>query len=106
RNVNVSVPPNCAAGVYVTWVPLIADSVPFFGPATIANASGSFSTSVALSVIVTGSPAVVLALTSVATGGSLTAVTVIVTVTVVDVAVPSLALYVNESVPLKSCAPV
>ena len=46
------------------------------------------------------------ALTAAATGASFTGLTVIVTVAVLLSAVPSFALYVKVSVPLKSCVGV
>ncbi len=75
-------------------------TLPCVGPATLLYVSVSPSTSVAVTLPVTGVSSFVLLLESLATGASFTAVTVSVTVFVAESAVPSLALKVKLSEPL------
>ena len=88
-----------AAGVYVRFgaVPV---SVPCAGLVPIVYVSGSLSGSVATSVIDFGVSSFVVTLCEFATGGSLTAITLIDTVAAPDRFVPSDARNVKLSGPL------
>src|SRR5687768_8820945 len=100
-NVKLSAPFSFAFGVYVRFgaVPL---RMPFVGALVIVQLAIDPSTSVATSVVATAVSSSVVALPLFATGASLTAFTVIVTVTAAEDRVPSVAVYVKLSVPLKS----
>src|SRR5437899_10492325 len=101
--VKLSGPKYPAAGVYVTFgaTPL---NVPCVGATTMAYVSGSPSTSLAVSVIAFVVSWLVVTLCAFATGGSFTAVTVIVTVATFEFSVPSFALKVKLSGPEYSAA--
>ncbi len=74
--------------------------MPCAGPVTLLYVSVSPSTSVAVTLPVTGVSSFVLLLESLATGASFTAVTVSVTVFVDESSVPSFPLNVKLSLPL------
>ena len=76
-------------------------TVPLLGLATFEKVSEVESTSVAVNVPFLTASSLVEIDTAVATGASLTAVTVMETVTVAESNAPSLALKVKESLPLK-----
>ena len=82
------------------------DSVPRAGGVTMLKVSSHVSGSDALSVIASGVSSLVLTLWPVATGASLTAVTVSVTVGALLSSVPSFTLKVKLSAPLKLSAGV
>ena len=77
------------------------ESVPFFGGATTVNVSASFSGSVPASLTATGTSSAVVTFSPAAEGASFTGVTMMETVATAESSLPSFALKVKESVPLK-----
>ena len=104
--VNVSTPVKSAGAVYDTVVPLLT-SVPPWADVAARFVIESVSSSTSVSLLRTASAGIVpssatVSASSTATGASFTAVTVMLTVATFESAVPSFAVYVNVSTPLKS----
>jgi hypothetical protein len=101
---NVSVPVNVPLGVYVTAPLPLGTAVPFDGEVTIATEAAlipASSVSFDITLIATGVPFVVVAVSFTATGGWFFALTVTVTVAVFDTSAwVSATVYVNVSVPV------